>query len=154
MIKIVQHPFLFLAMIYILRRKHLQTTVNYFVLNLAVADILVTLICLPPTLIVDFFEIWLLGKILCKFTPYLQVNTIGTDVLHSLQNVVKAKTRFSLGILRTSRLFCAWRPNLRGAYLLKGPYHWGPPTANDFAPVRTAQDHAKQVLTEFNKNQA
>lgn len=57
------------------RNKSLQTVTNYYIVNLAVADFLVILICLPPTVYWDLTLTWNFGLILCKLVPYLQVST-------------------------------------------------------------------------------
>lgn len=51
----------------------MRTVTNYFIVNLSFADILVTIICLPASLVVDITETWFFGKTLCKIVPYLQV---------------------------------------------------------------------------------
>lgn len=56
------------------RNKSLQTITNYYIVNLAVADFLVILICLPPTVYWDLTLTWNFGLILCKSVLYLQVS--------------------------------------------------------------------------------
>lgn len=51
----------------------MRTVTNYFIVNLSFADVLVTIICLPASLVVDITETWFFGKTLCKVVPYLQV---------------------------------------------------------------------------------
>ena len=58
------------------RNHSMRTVTNYFIVNLAVADLLVILICLPPTVLWDVTETWFLGLRLCKAVPYLQVSRI------------------------------------------------------------------------------
>ena len=50
------------------------TDVNHFAVNLAVADFLVILICLPPTLLSDVTETWYMGSVMCKVIKYFQVS--------------------------------------------------------------------------------
>ncbi|EGI68637.1 Orexin receptor type 2 [Acromyrmex echinatior] len=54
------------------RNHSMRTVTNYFIVNLAVADLLVLLICLPPSVLWDVTETWFLGLKLCKAVPYLQ----------------------------------------------------------------------------------
>ncbi|XP_012286269.2 orexin receptor type 2 [Orussus abietinus] len=54
------------------RNHSMRTVTNYFIVNLAVADLLVILICLPPTVVWDVTKTWFLGLELCKAVPYLQ----------------------------------------------------------------------------------
>lgn len=56
------------------RNHHMRTVTNYFIVNLSLADVLVTAICLPASLLVDITESWLFGHALCKVIPYLQVS--------------------------------------------------------------------------------
>nr|CAB3252041.1 orexin receptor type 1 [Phallusia mammillata] len=86
-----------LVVAYILRRKHLHTTVNYFMLNLALADVLVTIICLPPTMMVDFLESWLMGRFLCKLVPFLQMT-------------VTLVSSLTLGAIAVNRWFVVCHP--------------------------------------------
>lgn len=51
----------------------MRTVTNYFIVNLSLADVLVTIICLPASLVVDITETWFFGHTLCKIVPYLQV---------------------------------------------------------------------------------
>lgn len=64
----------FLVCYAVYRNKHLQSVTNYFLVNLAVADFLVVLICLPPTLVHDIAQTWFLGIVMCKLILYLQVS--------------------------------------------------------------------------------
>ncbi|XP_060114299.1 orexin receptor type 2 isoform X2 [Heteronotia binoei] len=48
------------------KNHHMQTVTNYFIVNLSLADVLVTITCLPATLVVDITETWFLGDSLCK----------------------------------------------------------------------------------------
>jgi hypothetical protein len=52
---------------------YLRNTTNFFLVNLSIADFLVLLVCLPPTVIHDIAQTWFLGEILCKIVSYLQV---------------------------------------------------------------------------------
>jgi len=56
------------------RNKSLQTVTNYYIVNLAVADFLVILICLPPTVYWDLTLTWNFGLVSCKLVLYLQVS--------------------------------------------------------------------------------
>lgn len=55
------------------RNHTMRTVTNYFIVNLAVADFLVILLCLPSTVLWDITETWFLGLAMCKTVPYLQV---------------------------------------------------------------------------------
>ncbi|KAH0622000.1 hypothetical protein JD844_023872 [Phrynosoma platyrhinos] len=59
----------------------MRTVTNYFIVNLSLADVLVTITCLPATLVVDITETWFLGDGLCKGIPYLQTVSVSVSVL-------------------------------------------------------------------------
>ncbi|XP_010619904.1 orexin receptor type 1 isoform X1 [Fukomys damarensis] len=63
------------------RNHHMRTVTNYFIVNLSLADVLVTAICLPASLLVDITESWLFGHTLCKVIPYLQAVSVSVAVL-------------------------------------------------------------------------
>lgn len=42
-------------------------------MNLAAADLLVLIFCLPATVVQDVTKTWFFGLILCKFVNYIQV---------------------------------------------------------------------------------
>ncbi|XP_064408156.1 orexin/Hypocretin receptor type 1 [Latimeria chalumnae] len=63
------------------RNNHMRTVTNYFIVNLSLADVLVTAICLPASLLVDITETWFFGQTLCKVIPYLQTVSVSVSVL-------------------------------------------------------------------------
>ncbi|CAF0929094.1 unnamed protein product [Adineta steineri] len=62
-----------LVIIVIQRNRSMRTVTNMFIMNLAAADLLVLLFCLPATVIQDVTKTWFFGLILCKFVNYIQV---------------------------------------------------------------------------------
>lgn len=56
------------------RNHSMRTVTNYFIVNLALADFMVILFCLAPTVIWDVTETWFLGEKLCKIVLYIQVS--------------------------------------------------------------------------------
>lgn len=56
------------------KNETMRTVTNYFIVNLAIADFLVILFCLPPTVLWDITETWFLGSIFCKLIIYFQVS--------------------------------------------------------------------------------
>lgn len=69
------------------RNKSLQTVTNYYIVNLAVADFLVILICLPPTVYWDLKLTWNFGLVLCKLVLYLQVSKSVHFVCLNIRNI-------------------------------------------------------------------
>lgn len=66
----------FLVCFAVWRNHSMRTVTNYFIVNLAIADFLVVLICLPPTVMGDVTETWYMGQVMCKTVKYLQVSHI------------------------------------------------------------------------------
>ncbi|ESN91136.1 hypothetical protein HELRODRAFT_182211 [Helobdella robusta] len=64
----------------VLRNKQMHNLTNYFIVNLAIADLLVTIFCIPITFAESFVYGWHYSALLCKLTPYLQ----GVSVIASV----------------------------------------------------------------------
>ncbi|XP_072320023.1 neuropeptide Y receptor type 2-like [Eucyclogobius newberryi] len=73
--------------IYVVYRfKNLRTVTNFFIVNLAVADLLVNTLCLPFTLVYTLYGEWMFGQILCYMLPCAQgvavhVSTITMNII-------------------------------------------------------------------------
>ncbi|KAJ8013736.1 hypothetical protein DPEC_G00032890 [Dallia pectoralis] len=63
------------------KNHHMRTVTNYFIVNLSFADVLVTITCLPASLVVDITETWFFGDTLCKILPCLQTTSVAVSVL-------------------------------------------------------------------------
>ncbi|XP_042904831.1 orexin receptor type 2-like [Parasteatoda tepidariorum] len=59
----------------------MRTVTNYFIVNLALADFMVILVCLPPTVLWDVTETWFFGSVTCKLVLYLQSVSVSVSVL-------------------------------------------------------------------------
>lgn len=70
-----------LVCVAVYRNHSMRTVTNYFIVNLAVADFMVILICLPPTVLWDVTETWFLGDVLCKLLLYFQSVSVTVSVL-------------------------------------------------------------------------
>lgn len=68
----------------VFRNRTMRTVTNYFIVNLAVADFLVILICLPPTVLWDVTETWFMGTLACKVVLYFQVSAFYFIILVKL----------------------------------------------------------------------
>ena len=79
----------FLVCFAVWRNHSMRTVTNFFIVNLALADFSVCLICLPPTLLSDVTETWYMGSVMCKLTKYLQVRSLiaPTDLCGSCSKV-------------------------------------------------------------------
>ncbi|CAL7934547.1 unnamed protein product [Xylocopa violacea] len=70
-----------LVCVAVYRNHSMRTVTNYFIVNLAVADFLVLLLCLPLTVLWDITETWFFGLTLCKAVPYLQTVSVTVSIL-------------------------------------------------------------------------
>ncbi|KAG9259985.1 neuropeptide Y receptor type 2 [Astyanax mexicanus] len=66
--------------------RNLHTVTNFFIVNLAVADLLVNTLCLPFTLMYTLYGEWKFGQAMCYLLPYAQglavnVSTITLNVI-------------------------------------------------------------------------
>lgn len=66
--------------------KNLRTVTNFFIVNLAVADLLVNTLCLPSTLVNTLYGKWMFGQVLCFMLPCAQgmavhVSTITLNII-------------------------------------------------------------------------
>ncbi|XP_055975075.1 neuropeptide Y receptor type 2 [Sorex fumeus] len=70
----------------VIKFKSMRTVTNFFIANLAVADLLVNTLCLPFTLTYTLMGQWTMGLVLCHLVPYaqalaVQVSTITLTVI-------------------------------------------------------------------------
>lgn len=70
-----------LVCVAVYRNHSMRTVTNYFIVNLAVADFMVILFCLPATVLWDVTETWFLGDVLCKMLLYFQSVSVTVSVL-------------------------------------------------------------------------
>ena len=56
----------------VIRNKRMWTTTNFYIVNLAVSDLMVTLTCTWVHLVDDMTENWVLGAFFCKFNTFAQ----------------------------------------------------------------------------------
>ncbi|XP_053618099.1 orexin/Hypocretin receptor type 1-like isoform X2 [Plodia interpunctella] len=70
-----------LVCIAVYRNHSMRTVTNYFIVNLAVADFMVILICLPPTVLWDVTETWFFGTAMCRIVLYFQSVSVTVSVL-------------------------------------------------------------------------
>lgn len=61
-----------LIILVVLKNKRMQTTTNYFLVNLAVSDLVVSLSCSWVHLVDDLTEGWVLGAFFCSFNSFAQ----------------------------------------------------------------------------------
>ena len=65
-----------LIILVVLRNKQMRTTTNFYIVNLAVSDLLVTGFCTWVRLVDNLTEGWVLGTFFCKVNTFAQGNTL------------------------------------------------------------------------------
>ncbi|XP_062604218.1 QRFP-like peptide receptor isoform X2 [Saccostrea cucullata] len=70
-----------LIILVVLKNKRMQTTTNYFLVNLAVSDLVVSLSCSWVHLVDDLTEGWVLGEFFCPFNTFAQVASLVSSIL-------------------------------------------------------------------------
>ncbi|XP_064097469.1 neuropeptide SIFamide receptor-like [Macrobrachium nipponense] len=81
----------------VFRTPRMRTVTNFFIVNLAVADVLVIVFCLPATLLSNIYYPWMLGWVMCKSVAYVQ----GVSVSASVNSLVAVSL---------DRLLAIWFP--------------------------------------------
>ncbi|EDO46030.1 predicted protein, partial [Nematostella vectensis] len=89
-----------LTVFVIMRRRKMKTVTNYFILNLAIADLTLTLICIPFDIPVQEMDyIWPYGPFMCKILYPLQTMCLFASVF-TLTSVSVARYRAIIHPLR------------------------------------------------------
>ncbi len=60
------------VIVMIIKRRRMRTLTNRFLLNLAISDLIGTVVCLPPTAYHSYDKRWIFGEFLCRFVPFMQ----------------------------------------------------------------------------------
>lgn len=61
-----------LVILTLVQNRRMRTVTNVFLLNLAVSDLLLGVLCMPITLIGALLRDFVFGGVMCKLMPYLQ----------------------------------------------------------------------------------
>lgn len=61
-----------LVILTILQNRWMRTVTNFLLLNLAISDLILTIICMPPTLTGYLFQCFFAGPFMCKIVGYMQ----------------------------------------------------------------------------------
>ncbi|XP_060084126.1 substance-P receptor-like [Ylistrum balloti] len=70
-----------LIIVIVFRNRQMHTATNYYIVNLAVADLMVTVSCTWVALVEDLTTDWVLGAFFCKFNTFMQVLSLVASVL-------------------------------------------------------------------------
>ena len=91
----------------VIRNSHMRTVTNIFIVNLAIGDFLVILLCLPPTIVNYMTGQWLFGQAMCKLFIYVQVRLKFGAILSfcPISNLIYIP--FKIHLRSTSRLASA-----------------------------------------------
>ncbi|KAM4747262.1 neuropeptide Y receptor type 2-like [Rhinophrynus dorsalis] len=65
----------------IVKYRNMRTVTNFFIANLAVADLMVDSLCLPFTLVYTLMDEWKFGLVLCHLVPYAQAMSVNVSTL-------------------------------------------------------------------------
>jgi hypothetical protein len=65
----------------VIRHRSMRTLTNMFLVNLAIGDFLVIVICMPLTLGSLVYHNWVYGASMCKLTPFVQGVSVAVSVL-------------------------------------------------------------------------
>ncbi|XP_045848358.1 neuropeptide FF receptor 2 [Meles meles] len=64
----------------VMRKKHMHTVTNLFILNLAISDLLVGIFCMPITLLDNIIAGWPFGSTMCKISGFIQGISVAASV--------------------------------------------------------------------------
>lgn len=69
-----------LVIIVVIKDQYMRSVTNYFLVNLSVADLLVTLICMPRAAIEAYKSTYDFGRYPCKISSYLQCVAVSSSI--------------------------------------------------------------------------
>ncbi|KAI8482130.1 hypothetical protein Bbelb_401200 [Branchiostoma belcheri] len=90
------------------KNKGMRTTMNIFICSLAASDLLITIFCIPVTLMQNMLKNWILGDFMCKLVPFIQGHNVGRMSRH-VPGTTRDRTRVSTFHSRTLYHYATWR---------------------------------------------
>ncbi|VDM91335.1 unnamed protein product, partial [Onchocerca ochengi] len=81
----------------ILQQHSMRSVTNIYLLNLAISDLMLSVICMPPTLVSSVIYCWMFGDLLCKLFAYLQP-------------VVVTASAYTLAVIAFERYYAICKP--------------------------------------------
>nr|ALM88331.1 neuropeptide receptor A35 [Chilo suppressalis] len=93
----------------VIKFQYMRNVTNIFLVNLSVADLLVTLFCMPVQIAKSVTLIWYFGEVMCKTVNFLQ----GVAVASSVFTITAMSVDRYLAITQSLRQ--PWMPSRRGA---------------------------------------
>ncbi|XP_066290642.1 neuropeptide FF receptor 2-like [Branchiostoma lanceolatum] len=70
-----------LVCVVVAKNKSMRTVTNYLIVNMAVSDLLVGVVCTPVTLVDNLTIGWMFGAVMCKLIPIVQGISFAASVL-------------------------------------------------------------------------
>ncbi|XP_028038953.1 neuropeptide FF receptor 1-like [Bombyx mandarina] len=93
----------------VIKFQYMRNVTNIFLVNLSVADLLVTLFCMPVQIAKSVTLLWYFGEVMCKTVNFLQ----GVAVASSVFTITAMSVDRYLAITQSLRQ--PWMPSRRGA---------------------------------------
>ncbi|XP_041975969.1 QRFP-like peptide receptor [Aricia agestis] len=93
----------------VVKFQYMRSVTNIFLVNLSVADLLVTLFCMPVQIAKSVTLLWYFGEVMCKTVNFLQ----GVAVASSVFTITAMSVDRYLAITQSLRQ--PWMPSRRGA---------------------------------------
>ncbi|XP_071964211.1 orexin receptor type 2-like [Antedon mediterranea] len=69
-----------LVCITVLQNEQMRTVTNMYIVNLSIADILVTVLCVPWTVTYEVTHTWFFGATACSIISYIQLVCVGVSI--------------------------------------------------------------------------
>ncbi|VDK48369.1 unnamed protein product [Anisakis simplex] len=85
------------VVVVIVQQRTMRSITNIYLLNLAISDLMLSVVCMPPTLVSSVIYCWMFGDILCKLFAYLQP-------------VVVTASAYTLAVIAFERYYAICRP--------------------------------------------
>ncbi|CAJ0600277.1 unnamed protein product [Cylicocyclus nassatus] len=86
-----------LVIVVILQQRAMRSITNIYLMNLAITDLMLSVVCMPPTLFSMVMNCWIFGNLLCKVFAYLQP-------------MVVTASAYTLAVIAFERYYAICRP--------------------------------------------
>ncbi|ULT98614.1 hypothetical protein L3Y34_000172 [Caenorhabditis briggsae] len=85
------------VLIVIIKQRAMRSITNIYLMNLAASDMMLSVVCMPPTLVSMVMNCWMFGNYMCKILAYLQP-------------VVVTASAYTLAVIAFERYFAICKP--------------------------------------------
>lgn len=100
-----------LIIVIVMKNKTMKTVTNYYIVNLAVADLMVTLTCTWVTLVDNLTEGWILGAFFCKLNTFTKGNFTHVDIPFGVFFIEQTAMQ-SISIMTTELTLMLWNASV------------------------------------------